>query len=36
MDAFATAGPSKLPRLSDDQFAELEKELALGPAEHGW
>lgn len=36
MDAFATAGPPKLTRLSDDQFAELEKELAPGRAEHGW
>ncbi|MET9460893.1 helix-turn-helix domain-containing protein [Streptomyces canus] len=35
MDALATAGPPKLPRLSDGQFAELEKELALGPAVHG-
>ncbi|MET9462596.1 hypothetical protein ABZY05_47715 [Streptomyces canus] len=31
MDALATAGPPKLPRLSDGQFAELEKELVLGP-----
>ncbi|MFI6624352.1 winged helix-turn-helix domain-containing protein [Streptomyces sp. NPDC050528] len=36
MDALATAGPPKLPKLSDDQFAELEKELALGSAEHDW
>lgn len=36
MDALATAGPPNRPRLSDGQFAELEKELALGPAEHGW
>jgi putative transposase len=36
MDALASAGPPKLPKLSDGQFAELEKELALGPAEHGW
>ncbi|WUV65851.1 helix-turn-helix domain-containing protein [Streptomyces sp. NBC_01478] len=36
MDALATAGPPKLPKLSDDQFAELEKDLALGPAEHDW
>jgi transposase len=36
MDALASAGPPKLPKLSDGQFAELEEELALGPAEHGW
>ncbi|WP_323186736.1 winged helix-turn-helix domain-containing protein [Streptomyces sp. NBC_00365] len=36
MAALASAGPPKLPRLSDGQFAELEKELALGPAVHGW
>jgi hypothetical protein len=36
MDALATAGPPTLPKMSDDQFAELEKELVLGPAEHGW
>ncbi|PAZ16785.1 hypothetical protein CLM62_06080 [Streptomyces sp. SA15] len=36
MDALASAGPPKLPKLSEGQFAELEKELALGPAEHGW
>ncbi|MFE2424373.1 winged helix-turn-helix domain-containing protein [Streptomyces hokutonensis] len=36
MEALATAGPPKLPRLSDGQFAELEKELAFGPAGHGW
>ncbi|MFC4467796.1 helix-turn-helix domain-containing protein [Streptomyces xiangluensis] len=36
MDALASTGPPKLPKLSDGQFAELEKELALGPAEHGW
>ncbi|MGX1480351.1 UNVERIFIED_CONTAM: hypothetical protein RKD50_009159 [Streptomyces canus] len=29
MDALATAGPPKLPKLSDGQFAELEMELAL-------
>jgi putative transposase len=34
MDALASAGPPKLPKLSDDQFAKLDKELALGPAEH--
>jgi putative transposase len=31
MDALATAGPPKLPRLSDHQFAELEKELPSAP-----
>ncbi|MFC8666893.1 transposase [Streptomyces sp. NPDC057199] len=36
MDALASTGPPKLPKLSDAQFTELEKELALGPAEHGW
>ncbi|QNP75083.1 winged helix-turn-helix domain-containing protein [Streptomyces roseirectus] len=36
MDALASAGPPKLPKLSDEQFTELEKELALGPAVHGW
>ncbi|MDH6222472.1 transposase [Streptomyces pseudovenezuelae] len=36
MDALATAGPPKVPRLSDGQFAELEKESARPPAEHGW
>ncbi|MEU7061961.1 winged helix-turn-helix domain-containing protein [Streptomyces sp. NPDC046197] len=29
-------GPAKPPKLSDDQFAEPEKELVLGAAEHGW
>jgi hypothetical protein len=28
-------GPPEVPKLSDGQFAELEEELALGPAEHG-
>ncbi|MBX7551682.1 winged helix-turn-helix domain-containing protein [Streptomyces sp. NPDC004232] len=36
MAALASAGPPKLPKLSDDEFAELEKELARGPAVHGW
>ena len=36
MDALASTGPAKLPKLSDGQFAELEKELALGPVEFGW
>lgn len=35
-DALASAGPPKLPKLSDEQFAELEQELAVGPAVHGW
>lgn len=36
MDALASTGPSKLPRLSGGQFAESEEELTRGPAEHGW
>jgi transposase len=36
MEALASAGPPKLPKLSEEQFAELEKELARGPALHGW
>lgn len=36
MDALAPAGPPRLPKLSDGQFAELEEESALGPAEYGW
>ncbi len=36
MDALASTGPAKLPKVPEGQFAELEKELALGPAEHGW
>lgn len=36
MDALASTGPAKLPKVSDGQFAVLEEELALGPAEHGW
>jgi putative transposase len=32
--ALSSVGPPKLPKLSDDQFAELE--LALGLAVHGW
>ncbi|MFG2440944.1 helix-turn-helix domain-containing protein [Streptomyces sp. NPDC048508] len=35
MDALASAGSPKLPKLSDEQFAGLERELALGPAVHG-
>ncbi|WP_443066117.1 IS630 family transposase [Streptomyces sp. NBC_00523] len=29
-------GPASLPRLSEKQFAQLEAELAKGPAAHGW
>ncbi|WP_098009605.1 winged helix-turn-helix domain-containing protein [Streptomyces sp. sk226] len=29
-------GPAPLPRLSGRQFAQLEAELAKGPAAHGW
>ncbi|WSJ21515.1 winged helix-turn-helix domain-containing protein [Streptomyces sp. NBC_01324] len=29
-------GPASLPRLSEKQFAQLESELAKGPAAHGW
>ncbi|MER6564502.1 winged helix-turn-helix domain-containing protein [Streptomyces sp. NPDC001027] len=36
MDALASTGPPKLPKLSDGQFDELEEGLALGPAGHGW
>lgn len=36
MDALPSTGPAKLPKVSDGQFAEVEKELALGPAGHGW
>ena len=36
MTALASAGPPKLPKVSDEQFAVLEKELARGPAVHGW
>ena len=36
VEALASSGPPKLPKLSDEQFAELEQELALGPAVHGW
>lgn len=32
----AVAGSASLPRLSDQQFAQLEAELAKGPAAHGW
>lgn len=33
--ALASAGPPKLPTLTDERFAELEAELARGPAVHG-
>ncbi|MER7928674.1 winged helix-turn-helix domain-containing protein [Streptomyces sp. NPDC096057] len=36
MTALASAGPSKPLKVSDEQFAVLEKELARGPAVHGW
>ncbi|GHD58129.1 hypothetical protein GCM10010317_046870 [Streptomyces mirabilis] len=36
MTALASAGPPKLPKVSDEQFAVLEKELARGPAVQGW
>ncbi len=29
-------GPASLPRLSQEQFAQLEAVLAKGPAVHGW
>ncbi|MDN3259900.1 winged helix-turn-helix domain-containing protein [Streptomyces sp. CSDS2] len=31
-----SSGPASLPRLSGEQFARLEQELAKGPAAHGW
>ncbi|TJZ57166.1 winged helix-turn-helix domain-containing protein [Streptomyces piniterrae] len=31
-----TPGSASLPRLSEQQFARLEQELARGPAAHGW
>ncbi|MGW3174672.1 IS630 family transposase [Streptomyces sp. NPDC001153] len=36
VDALASAGPPKLPKLSNGQFAKLEQELAAEPAAHGW
>ncbi|CAL9671557.1 hypothetical protein SUDANB15_07432 (plasmid) [Streptomyces sp. enrichment culture] len=33
--ALESSGPASLPRLSDEQFAQLERELAKGPAAHG-
>ncbi|MBB5940271.1 transposase [Streptomyces zagrosensis] len=34
--ALRSQGPASLPRLSAKQFAQLEAELAKGPAAHGW
>ncbi|MFD9429146.1 MULTISPECIES: winged helix-turn-helix domain-containing protein [unclassified Streptomyces] len=34
--ALRSSGPASLPRLNDEQFARLERELAKGPAAHGW
>ncbi|MFJ9445911.1 transposase [Kitasatospora sp. NPDC101235] len=34
--ALRSQGPASLPRLSEKQFAQLEAELANGPAAHGW
>ncbi|MFB7429545.1 winged helix-turn-helix domain-containing protein [Streptomyces hydrogenans] len=34
--ALRSQGPASLPRLSPRQFAQLEAELAKGPAAHGW
>ncbi|MGW2890214.1 IS630 family transposase [Streptomyces griseoruber] len=34
--ALRSQGPASLPRLSQEQFAQLEAELAKGPAAHGW
>ncbi|WKV75980.1 winged helix-turn-helix domain-containing protein [Streptomyces sp. PCS3-D2] len=34
--ALRSQGPASLPRLSEEQFAQLEAELAKGPAAHGW
>ncbi|WP_455711929.1 IS630 family transposase, partial [Streptomyces bobili] len=36
MEGLKSKGPAKLPKLSDERFAVLEKELAKGPAAHGW
>jgi putative transposase len=36
MAGLKSKGPAKLPKLSDERFAGLEKELARGPAAHGW
>ncbi|MBM7087333.1 helix-turn-helix domain-containing protein [Streptomyces sp. SID9913] len=34
--ALRSQGPASLPRPSEKQFAQLEAELAKGPAAHGW
>ncbi|MER5666717.1 IS630 family transposase [Streptomyces mirabilis] len=34
--ALRSQGPASLPRLSEEQFARLERELAKGPATLGW
>jgi transposase len=34
--ALRSQGAASLPRLSEEQFAQLEAELAKGPAAHGW
>ncbi|CAM5330188.1 hypothetical protein SALBM311S_07642 [Streptomyces alboniger] len=34
--ALRSQGPASFPRLSDKQFAQLEAELAKGPAAHRW
>jgi len=36
MEGLKSKGPAKLPKLSDDRFALLEKGLGKGPAAHGW
>ncbi|MET7712630.1 winged helix-turn-helix domain-containing protein [Streptomyces sp. NPDC005407] len=35
-DALRSAGPVSVERLSAEQFARLERELARGPLAHGW
>ncbi|MEV0468562.1 winged helix-turn-helix domain-containing protein [Streptomyces prunicolor] len=34
--ALRSAGAASVPRLSEAQFAQLERELAKGPVAHGW
>ncbi|MFE2489441.1 helix-turn-helix domain-containing protein [Streptomyces mirabilis] len=34
--ALGSQGPASLPRLSDEQFTQLEAGLSKGPAAHGW
>ena len=34
--ALRSAGSASPPRLSEAQFAQLERELAKGPVAHGW